>query len=158
MRFKGKPTKVNEYLVEAESVIHGKGLFAIKRIPAEHQLIEYVGEIITKAEALAECEASNPFIFTLDDVHDINGNVDWNPARWANHSCDPNCEALDYDGHIWITTRRVIEPGEEITFNYGYDLEDYREHVCRCGAASCLGYMVAEELFPQVRKKLGLKV
>jgi hypothetical protein len=47
--------------------------------------------------------------------------------------------------------QRTIQPGEEITFNYSYDLENYEEHLCLCGAAKCVGYMVAEEFFPQVR-------
>jgi SET domain-containing protein len=49
--------------------------------------------------------------------------------------------------------RRGIQAGEEITFNYGYDLEDYREHPCRCGATGCAGYIVAEEFFGHVRKQ-----
>ena len=45
---------------------------------------------------------------------------------------------------------RDIRAGEEITFNYNYDLQDYREHPCRCGAANCAGYIVAEEFFGQL--------
>lgn len=153
MKFKGQTVQVNEYLVEADSVIHGRGLFAIKRIPEDIPLIEYVGEKITKEQAVRECEAANHFVFTLDDTFDLNGNVPWNPARWANHSCDPNCEALDDEGRIWLYTRREIQPGEEITFNYGYDLEDYQEHPCQCGTAACIGFMVAEELFAVVKRK-----
>ena len=48
---------------------------------------------------------------------------------------------------------RDIQPGEEITFNYGYDLVDYEEHPCRCGAPECAGYMVAEELLAEIRKR-----
>jgi SET domain-containing protein len=47
--------------------------------------------------------------------------------------------------------RRYIRAGEEITFNYGYDLEDYREHPCRCGADGCAGYIVAAEFFEHVK-------
>jgi hypothetical protein len=55
------------------------------------------------------------------------------------------------DGRVWIVALRDIRPGEEITFNYGYDLVDYEEHPCRCGAPECAGYIVAEDLFAQVR-------
>jgi SET domain-containing protein len=48
---------------------------------------------------------------------------------------------------------RDIRAGEEITFNYGYDLEDYREHPCRCGAADCAGYIVAEDFFGHVKRQ-----
>jgi SET domain-containing protein len=42
---------------------------------------------------------------------------------------------------------RDIAIGEEVTFNYGYDLEDYKEHPCGCGTRKCVGFIVAEEYF-----------
>ena len=76
-------------------------------------------------------------------------------ARFVNHSCEPNCEAELSDGQVWIIAGRDIAAGEEVTYNYGYDLVDYREHPCRCGAASCVGYIVAEEFFPSLRRTLS---
>ena len=133
------------------SAIHGLGGFAKADIAAGTRAIEYVGEKITKAESLRRCESNNEYIFSLDDTHDLDGNVSRNPARFLNHSCDPNCEAKPDGGRIWIVARRGIRAGEEITFNYGYDLEDYREHPCRCGAAGCVGYMVSPEFFEHVK-------
>ena len=139
--------------VEARnSAIHGSGLFAAKAIPAGTHVIEYVGEKITKQESLIECERQNYFVFTLDDEHDLNGNVEWNLARLANHSCSPNCESELIDGRVWIIALRDIAAGEEITYNYGYDLEEYREHPCNCGSQECVGYIVAAEFFPQLRR------
>lgn len=133
------------------SPIHGVGGFARINIRAGTRLIEYLGEKIDKPESARRCEANNHFIFHLDDTFDLDGNVPWNPARLLNHSCAPNCEAELIDGGIWILAERDIAAGEEITFNYGYDLVDYREHICRCGAADCVGYIVAEEYFDSVR-------
>ena len=133
------------------SAIHGVGGFAKADIAAGTRVIEYVGEKITKAESLRRCESANAYIFSLDDTHDLDGNVPWNPARFLNHSCDPNCEAEPDGGRVWIVARRGIRAGEEITFNYGYDLQDYREHPCRCGAADCVGYIVATEFFEHVK-------
>ena len=138
------------------SAIHGVGGFAKADIAAGTRVIEYVGEKITKAESLRRCESANEYIFSLDETHDLDGNVPWNPARFLNHSCDPNCEAEPDGGRVWIVARRDIRAGEEITFNYGYDLEDYREHPCRCGAADCIGYIVAEEFFEHVRRQSEL--
>ncbi len=141
-----------EWVEFRRSKIHGRGGYARKDIPAETDVIEYVGEKISKEESNRRCEANNEYIFTGDDTYDIDGNVEWNPARLINHSCEPNCEALtDDDNRIWIVAKRDIKAGEELTFNYNYDLEDYQEHPCCCGAADCVGFMVAEEYFDQVR-------
>jgi len=117
-----------EQLVFKASPIHGVGGFARRDIPAGTRVIEYLGEKISKAESLRRCERNNEYIFELDDEHDLDGNVSWNPARFLNHSCAPNCEAILEGGKIWILAERDLKSGEEITFNYGYDLVDYKEH------------------------------
>lgn len=134
------------------SAIEGSGLFALEAIVAGSRVIEYTGARITKAESAARCEANNACIFSLDDEHDLDGAVGWNPARFINHSCEPNCDAELAAGRIWIVARRDIAAGEELSFNYGYDLENFREHPCRCGAPGCVGYMVEEEFFPMLRR------
>ncbi|MBI5385654.1 MAG: SET domain-containing protein-lysine N-methyltransferase [Verrucomicrobia bacterium] len=128
------------------SVIHGTGGFAKHDLQQGTLVVEYIGTKITKQESIERCRAGNEYVFSLDEETDIDGNVDWNPARFLNHSCVPNCEAELIDGHIWIVALRDIKANEEITFDYGYDLEDFRKHPCRCGAAGCAGYIVASEL------------
>jgi SET domain-containing protein len=133
------------------SPIHGTGGFARARIPSGARLIEYLGRRIDKHESLRQCELENPCIFSINDEFDLDGNVDWNPARFLNHSCSPNAEASADGERIWIVAMRDIAAGEEITFNYNYDLQDYREHPCQCGAPGCVGYIVAEEYFSTVK-------
>ena len=142
-----------EQLLFHLSPIQGTGGFARHDIANGTRIIEYLGEKITKEESLVRCEKNNEYIFALGDTEDLDGNVDWNPARFLNHSCAPNCEAQLEDGHIWVVAIREIRAGEELTFNYGYDLEDYREHPCKCGAPGCVGYIVAEEFFEHVRRQ-----
>ena len=141
-----------DLLVFKASSIHGLGGFARTAIPGGTRVVEYVGERISKSESLRRCEQNNEFVFSLNNEEDLDGNVAWNPARHLNHSCAPNCEAELQDGHIWIVAARDIQAGEEVTFNYGYDLVDYRDYPCRCGASGCVGYMVAEEFFEHVLK------
>jgi SET domain-containing protein len=145
-------------VLSKSSPIHGQGLFARDEIPVGAQIIEYVGERITKSQSLERCQANDEYIFALDSETDLDGNVEWNLARLINHCCEPNSEAQLTDGHIWIVAKRKIGSGEEITFNYGYDLDCYREHPCRCGAPSCVGYIVAEEFFPLLRKRLEARL
>jgi SET domain-containing protein len=122
-------------------------------IVAGTRVIEYTGVRIDKQESLRRCELNNEFIFSLDDESDLDGSVEWNLARFINHSCAPNCETELDQGRVWIVAMRDIESGEELSFNYGYDLEDYRKYPCTCGAAACVGYIVAEEFFAHVRKQ-----
>jgi SET domain-containing protein len=135
------------------SSIHGTGGFARAAIVPGTLVIEYVGDRITIAESNRRCEAQNEYIFCLDDETHLDGNVPWNPARLINHSCAPNCDAELIDGHIWIVSRHPIAPGEELTFNYGYDLQDLEDHPCRCGTPNCMGWIVAEEYFPELEKR-----
>lgn len=149
-----RPIESHPARVEVKSsAIHGRGLFVRADIPAGARVIEYVGEKITKQESLSRCIANNEYIFALNDTCDLDGNVSWNPARFANHSCAPNCVAELDDERIWIVAIRDLQAGEEITFNYGYDLDEYRDHPCRCGAPGCVGYIVAEEFHPQLRRQ-----
>jgi SET domain-containing protein len=135
------------------SPIHGTGAFATRAISKDAGVVEYVGDRISKTESLRRCEQNNQFIFALSDEIDLDGNVDWNPARFLNHSCEPNCEALLEDDRVWIVAIRDIAAGEELTFNYGFDLEDYQLYPCRCGAASCIGYILSGDFFDHVRKQ-----
>jgi SET domain-containing protein len=142
-----------EYAIFRDSSIHGTGAFAKRDLPKGLRILEYVGEKIDKQESACRCEADNVYIFSLNDSTDVDGNVEWNPARLVNHSCAPNCEAqLDCD-RIWLVTLREIKASEELTFNYGFDLEAYRDYPCRCGATECVGFIVAEEFFEHVRRQ-----
>jgi SET domain-containing protein len=147
----GGPIVGSSHVTFASSTIHGLGGFAKQDLPNGTPLIEYVGEKIAKDESARRCGSNNEYIFSLDDQYDIDGKVDWNLARFINHSCAPNCEAEVREGRIWIVAARDIRAGEELTFNYGFDLEDYRNYPCRCGAPDCVGYIVAEEFFEHVR-------
>lgn len=159
----GQPPKF-PYVTVNSSSIHNRGLFAAKRIPKDTFLIQYLGERITKKESnrrgIAQHEISQSenvgsvYIFEIDDKHDIDGNFDWNIARLANHSCSPNCEAQNADGEIWLVALRDIKKGEEITFDYGYALEHWEDHPCRCGSENCVGHIVRREDWKKLQKLL----
>jgi SET domain-containing protein len=148
------PAPVADIIIK-NSAIHGRGCFAGNAITAGMRVIEYVGEKIDKAESLRRCEAGNEYIFALDETHDLDGSVERNIARFINHSCSPNCETVPEGGRIWIIALSDIAAGEELTFNYGYDLIDYREHPCKCSSVWCAGYIVAEEFIEDIRRRSG---
>jgi uncharacterized protein len=150
----GEIARQTEWLVFRPSPIHGTGGFAATNIPSRTRIIEYVGERIDKRESLRRCEGGNEYIFSLNETEDLDGNVSWNPARLINHSCAPNCDVEIDAGRIWVFSLRDISAGEEITFNYGYDLEDYRNYPCACGAADCVGFIVGEQFFEHLRRQV----
>jgi SET domain-containing protein len=138
------------------SAIHGLGGFAARDIAKGPRVLEYLGDVIDKQESLCRCEQNNQYIFSINDQQDMDGAVEWNPARLINHSCEPNCDAVCEDGRIWLVANRSIGAGEEVTFNYGFDLADYRDYPCACGATNCVGFIVAAEFFDHVRVRQGL--
>lgn len=156
------PTK--RYWIIRSSSIHNRGIFARRDIPKDEPIIEYVGEKITKAESKRRGEAlmnkskktggAAVYVFTLNQRHDIDGARGRNPARYINHSCDPNCEAYIIRGRIWIHSLRDIKAGEELTYNYGFDVDTWDEHPCRCGSKRCVGFIVEEKQWPRLLKKL----
>lgn len=68
-------------------------------------------------------------------------------ARFANHCCEPNCytRIITAGGkpRIVLYSKRPIEPGEEITYNYNFDIdEDPTLRIpCRCGSKGCKGFL-----------------
>ncbi|MEN8695472.1 MAG: SET domain-containing protein [Akkermansiaceae bacterium] len=143
-------------LVEVRgSEIHGRGVYATQDIEEGVQVIEYVGNLISKDESekrawaqfddAKETGCAAVYIFNLTKKWDLDGNVEWNPARLINHSCDPNCEATQEKKRIYISSLRPLKKDEEITFDYGFDADSYADHPCLCGAENCLGYIVGKD-------------
>lgn len=150
---------------------HGRGIYANVAFAKGEKLIEYVGKLVPvrDSDAIAEKQMNRAgksgtghvYLFTLNKRYDIDGNVPWNKARLINHSCDPNCEALIIQGKIWVTAKRKIAAGEELTYDYGFNMDSWEDHVCRCGTAKCLGYIVSASrrgALARVLKSRGLKV
>lgn len=139
------------------SPIQGLGAFAVRRIRKGTRVIEYTGERITPAEADARyddeaMERHHTFLFAVDRRTVIDAAVQGNDARFINHSCAPNCRAVDDGGRIFIEAIHNIQPGVELTYDYSYDLpwSQRKNYPCRCGAPACRGTIVKP---PKKRKK-----
>ncbi len=157
----------SEYCEERNSDIHGTGVYAAKPIPTGKRVIEYLGEKIGKEESerranmqMEHAEKTGDaavYIFTLNKKWDIDGNVPWNTARLLNHSCAPNCEAWVEEKQIFLYSLRDVDTGEELTFDYGFDIENYEDHPCLCGNDNCVGYIVGRDHWPELKKRLAEK-
>ena len=120
------------------------------------RLIEYSGERLTPSAADARYpeikgDRHHTFLFAIDDEIVIDAAVAGNEARFINHSCEPNCDAVVEEGRIWIETIRDVPAGEELAYDYAYVLEEKhtasakRRYPCSCGAASCRGTILAKK-------------
>ena len=143
-------TKKTRRIIVRRSGIHGRGVFATTFIPGGTRLIEYKGERVTDDERDADDASTHTFLFMVDDELVIDGARNGNSARWINHCCEPNCEAVDEEGRVFIETLRAVAPGEEITIDYNLYLEVRytaalkRQYACRCGAEQCRGTMLED--------------
>jgi SET domain-containing protein len=78
----------------------------------------------------------------------INPEIGGNDARWINHSCNPNCEAIEEDDRIFIYAMRNIEAGEELLYDYQMQIDEpitdaaKKKFACHCGASNCRGTML----------------
>ena len=153
---RSKPARsgpVNEWFELRKSPIQGWGAFAIQDIPKGTRIIEYAGEKITNAEhdRRYDDEAMthhHTFVFVLNSRQVIDAAYEGNEARFINHSCAPNCEAIIERGHIWVEALEPIAAGEELAYDYEYDddpkytAKDYLRYICTCGTPNCRGTIV----------------
>lgn len=136
------------------SKVHGNGVFATRKIPAGTRIIEYGGKRISEKQADQRFgqDPNNPhhtFFFSLESGRLIDGGDQGNDARWINHSCEPNCEAQEEKGRVYIHALRDIRRGEELCYDYGLVVEQRmtkalkQAYACRCGSSDCRGTMLA---------------
>jgi SET domain-containing protein len=125
-------------LVIRTSSIHHRGVCAAERIPARRKVIEYTGEKINRVETKRRGEGDITYLFTLDDYWTLDGAIGGSGAEIINHSCDPNLYAWNFKKHILYMSKRVIQPGEELTVDYRFD-KRVEKVPCLCGARNCRG-------------------
>ena len=146
-----KPTR---RIQTRRSSVHGKGVYARVELAEGETLIEYVGQVITWAEALRRHphdpnDPHHTFYFHIDEDHVIDAKVGGNSSRWINHSCNPNCEAEVDAGRVFIRATRNILAGEELFYDYGLVIDEpytqalKKQYPCWCGAQNCRGTLLA---------------
>jgi SET domain-containing protein len=154
----------NPYVTVRQSKIHGRGVYASRRIRKGTRIIEYVGDRISHDVADARYDAKteddgHTFLFVVDDDICIDAGIGGNAARYINHKCDANCETIIEDRRVFIEATRTIQPGEELGYDYQLtwestdDPDELALYACRCGAANCRGTMLDREPLDVKRKR-----
>ncbi len=131
------------------SPIHGWGGFARRDLPERTRLIEYTGQRISPEEGDRRYPdtgqtRSHTVLFSLSNGRYIDAGVRGNLARFLNHSCTPNCQAVEDGGRIFIETIAPVPAGTELTYDYKLTLPDdwqdpsvQSQYACDCGSSAC---------------------
>ena len=149
-------TETSHFFEVRHSPIQGFGGYATRAIEAGTRIIEYAGERLTPEAAEARYpdvagERHHTYLFAIDDEVVVDAAVNGNAARFLNHSCAPNCDAVIDDGRIWIDALHDIEVGEELVYDYAYLLPERhtpaakKRFPCWCGAITCRGTILAKK-------------
>jgi uncharacterized protein len=119
----------------------GLGLFATAPIKKGSFIIEYKGP---KVDNKTADELDNKYLFEINSRWTIDGSGRRNTARYINHSCRPNAESDVKKHKVIIRAIRNIEPGAEITYDYGKDYFDTFLKPIGCRCPKCLEKRKAE--------------
>ena len=139
--------------VELRDTKFGKGLFAKELILAGEEIASFDGKIFNGIDPIEEenCyHAIQTSQFVLIESAGF--------ARFANHSCEPNCGIKKL---INITSMRDIMPNEEIMWDYEMTEDiwtDINSQVyfmdCKCGSSICRKKIGSYRNMPQnIRNK-----
>jgi uncharacterized protein len=149
-----KPPAAGRRIQVRSSGVHGRGVYAVAPIAAGSVIIEYTGERIGWDEAMERhphdpAQPNHTFYFHIDSGEVIDALHGGNSSRWINHSCEPNCEADEIDGRVYIKALVDLSPGEELFYDYGLVIDERytpklkKEFACYCGSPQCRGTMLA---------------
>jgi len=115
----------------------GLGLFATKPIKKGTKIVRYFGPLLD-CKKKKDDAVENKYLFELNNRWTIDGSVRENVARYINHACKPNAESdvRPRKRKVFIRAIKNIEPGEEISYDYGTDyFKAYLKPIgCKCAA------------------------
>jgi SET domain-containing protein len=144
--------KPSTLLEVRKSGVHGRGVYATKPISKGARIIEYTGKRVLWESVPDDSDDPHTFLFGLDNSTEvIDPRTGGNEARWINHSCDPNCQAIEEDERVFIYALRNLRPGEELFYDYALQVDEpvtsetEQESRCHCGSSNCRGTMLEQK-------------
>jgi uncharacterized protein len=132
---------MNDVIV-APSPIHGLGVFATRDFCPGETVLPIDDSRVVDDEHPLQPEGGE-YEYHCDYL--AGGKVVLMPApeRHINSSCDPNTYVRWENGRRYVTGRRAISDGEEITYDYIIDCHGGKGWQCRCGSPRCRGMIVS---------------
>ena len=158
-----------------QTKMKGYGVRANKDIDAHQFIYEYKGEVIAEEEFrdrlldYDERGFKHFYFMMLQNGQFIDATIKGAIARFCNHSCYPNAYVNKWvvagKLRMGIFSKRDIQKGEEITFDYNVDRYGATAQPCYCGEPNCIGFLGGKtqtdsaSLLPQsYADALGVKV
>lgn len=128
------------------STVAGDGLFSTIQLDADVIVIRLGGRLVSTAELhhLFAAAGDDEYIDTIAvgvDTHIVL--PPRTTAHYVNHSCEPNLWSVSaYE----LATRRPLDPGDELTIDYGTISDDATFRMeCVCGEPSCRGVITGDD-------------
>ncbi len=138
--------------VRVRKMALGRGVYAVRRLRCNQTIGEITGRVIDDPDYGSE------YCIELGPDRNMEPIA---PFRFLNHSCEPNCEVFSWNpepgedpsvsDRLWLQALCTIQPGEELTIDYGWPADVAIR--CHCGAGSCRGWVVSEEDLPMVLRE-----
>ncbi|CAN6610385.1 histone-lysine N-methyltransferase, H3 lysine-36 specific [Trichomonascus vanleenenianus] len=129
----------------------GYGLRSLGNVAPGTFVYEYTGEVVDEREyeqrkaKYAEQGIQHFYFMQLQKGEFLDATMKGALARFANHSCNPNCsiEKWVVNGRLrmGLFANRKILKGEEITFDYNADRYGSDPQKCYCGEPNCTGIL-----------------
>ena len=125
-------------VIVEESDVEGKGVFALRDFKKGEVVLDWSSSpVLTQEEIKKLSSEQEKFVYYLG-----NGGIFVNPpARFVNHSCDPNTFIRGFFG----IAKRGIKKGEEITEDYLLEDNPNLYFACGCGSNKCRGMIVGRK-------------
>ncbi|KAJ8330458.1 hypothetical protein O5D80_001444 [Batrachochytrium dendrobatidis] len=134
----------------------GFGLYTDVPIKAGVLIIEYRGEIISTAKCIERNDTiysgqKNHYFLEYGNGLVLDGCRKGTIARFANHSCDPNCHVEKWyvgtEFRVGIFATNNISVGSELTYDYRFDSYGQMQP-CYCGSQNCRGFICINKKAP----------
>lgn len=124
---------------------YGNGVGATEEIKANEMVLKFSGYFVNSKNKLKQEDLEQDHYLQLASNLYLgsSGNID----DYVNHSCDPNCTVMIKDNEAFLIASKIINPGEEITFDYSdVVLDDDWSMECNCGSQKCRKIIKAKNI------------
>ncbi|MDZ7696372.1 MAG: SET domain-containing protein-lysine N-methyltransferase [Deltaproteobacteria bacterium] len=128
-----------------ESLLGGRGIFALEKIEKDEVVAIKAGHIITSDDIVEITSSVGDYALQIQDGFYLSPRSRDEIDRmtiFINHSCDPN---VGFMGQIVYVAMRDIEPGEELCHDYAMERTDDYSLACRCGSEHCRGTITGDD-------------